>query len=170
MFWFVLRYAVWSLSLIGLVYFKDYSPFYFINVLQTDATVFITDVWISLFDISVTLSGNTVIFEHGLKLLILDECNGLVPFILYLAGIFAYPTRYISKIKWIFIGMAILLTLNMIRIILITLVVIAYPDSFGWAHDIVGRYAIGAATLYLFYIFTTHNQTLVPHGIISNDE
>lgn len=168
MFWFVLRFAIWSLLLIGLIYFEDYSPFYFINELQTDATIFATDFWIRHFDIPVRLEGNTVIFEHGLHLLLLNECNGLTPFILYLAAILAYPTRYVIKTSWIFGGMIVLLTLNMVRIVLITLLVIVYPDSFEWAHNIVGRYSIGAVALYLFYLFTTHVAICTPYGIILN--
>ncbi len=168
MFWFVLRYAIWSLLLVGLILFKDYSPFYFINEFQTSATIFMTDLWIKYFDIPVTLAGNSVIFEHGLQLLILDECNGLTPLLLYLAAILSYPTRYAIKTKWFVGGMIVLLTLNMVRIVMITLVVIVYPDSFEWAHNVVGRYGIGAVTLYLFYFFTTHVTTCTPYGIILN--
>ena len=168
MFWFVLRFAIWSLLLIGLIYFDGYSPFYFITELQTDATIFITDLWINSFDIPVTLAGNTVIFTHGLELMILNECNGLTPFILYLAAILAFPTRYPTKAVWFLGGMILLLTLNMLRIILITLYVIDYPEGFECAHNLVGRYSIGAITLYLFYIFTTHVKTCTPYGIILN--
>ncbi len=167
MLWFVLRFAIWSLLLFALIYFTD-SPFYFINVFQTDATIFVTDFWINHFNIPVTLEGNTVVFDHGLHLLILNECNGLTPLILYLAAILAYPTRYRIKVRWLLGGMIVLLTLNMVRIVMITLVVILYPDSFRWAHDFVGRYGIGAVTLYLFYFFTTHVETCVPYGVFMN--
>ena len=168
MFWFVLRFAIWSLLLIGLIYFKEYSPLYFITELQTSATIYVTNFWVYHFEIPVTLAGNTVIFEHGLELMILNECNGLTPFILYLAAILAYPTRYAIKIKWFIGGMIVLLTLNMLRIILITLIVTVYPDSFDCAHNVVGRYSIGAITLYLFYFFTTHVTACTPYGIILN--
>jgi len=168
MFWFVLRYAIWSLLLFALVYFKDYSPLYLINALQTEATVYVTELWVQFFDIPVTMENNTVVFAHGLQLLILDECNGLTPLLLYMAAILAYPTPYALKLKWLFGGMLLLLTLNMLRIILITLTVIEYPESFELAHNVVGRYGIGAATLFLFYYFTTHVSTCVPYGIVMN--
>jgi len=168
MFWFIIRFIIWSLLLFGLLYFKTFSPLYFLNTLQTDATIFITQEWIRYFVIPVTLQGNTVIFEHGLELMILNECNGLTPFILYLAAMLAYPTRYIIKIRWFIGGMIVLLTLNMLRIILITLYVIIDPLSFKCAHNIIGRYSIGAITLYLFYFFTTHVVTCTPYGIILN--
>ncbi len=168
MFWFVLRYAVWSLLLVALILFKEYSPFYSINELQTSATIYVTDFWINHFDVPVTLAGEIVIFEHGLQLWILDECNGLTPLLLYFAAILSYPTRYAIKIKWFIGGMIVLLTLNMLRIIMITLVVIVYPDSFEWIHNFIGRYGIGAVTLYLFYFFTTHVTACTPYGIILN--
>ena len=170
MLWFVLRFVIWSLLLFSLVYFEKYSPFYFVNVFQTDATNLIMGWWVNLFDIPVRLIDDVVVFEHGLKLLILNECNGLVPFFLYVSGLLAYPTFYMSKFKWLLVGMVTLLTLNMIRIIAITLIVIDYPDSFELAHNIVGRYSVGVVTLYLFYYFTTHVETLVPYGIILNSK
>ena len=168
MFWFVLRFAIWSLLLIGLIYFKDYSPFYFITEFQTNMTIYVTKLWIELFHIPVTLTGHTMTFRHGLELRILNECNGLTPFILYLAAILAYPTRYAAKINWFVGGMIVLLTLNFVRIVLITLFLIIYPESFDIAHNIVGRYSIGAITLYLFYLFTTQVSTCTPYGIILN--
>ena len=168
MFWFVLRFVIWSLLLFSLVYFEKYSPFYFVNVFQTDATNLIMGWSIYLFDIPVRLIDDTVVFRHGLQLLILNECNGLTPFFLYVSGLLAYPTFYMSKFKWLLVGMVTLLTLNMIRIIMITLVVIVYPDSFELAHNVVGRYGVGVVTLCLFYYFTTHVETLRPYGIILN--
>jgi len=168
MFWFTLRFAIWSFLLLALIYFENYSPFYFITELQTSATVYATQLWIEFFHIPVTLTGNTMRFSHGLELMILNECNGLTPFILYLAAILAFPTRYRAKINRFFGGMVLLLTLNFIRIILITLYVIDYPEGFECAHNIVGRYSIGTITLYLFYLFTTHVKTCTPYGIIFN--
>lgn len=168
MFWFVLRFAIWSLLLFGLISFKDYSPLYFINTLQTDATVFMTNLWIQNVNIPVRMEGDLMVFEHGLRLLFVDSCNGLPPCLLYLAAILAYPTRYTDKTKWFIGGIVVLLSLNMVRIMLITLLVIVYPESFEWAHNIFGRYTIGAITLYLFYFFTTHVSTCTPYGIILN--
>jgi len=168
MFWFVLRFAIWSMLLFGLIYFQDFSPLYIINKMQTEATVFVTQSWVEYCHIAVRVDNETVIFDHGLQLLILDACNGMAPFLLYLAAMLAYPTRYSIKTVWFLGGMAFLFTLNMLRIMLITLAVIAYPESFEWAHDIVGRYGMGIATLLVFYFFTTRVSVCVPYGIIMN--
>ena len=168
MFWFTLRFAIWTGLLFGLIYFEDISPFYFIHTFQTNAIIYITELWIDYFDIPVRLVGNTVIFPHGLQLMILNTCNGLTPFILYLAAILAYPTLYKEKIPWFFGGLIILLTLNMIRIMLITVYLIHVPDGFHCAHNIVGRYSIGISTLLLFYYFTTRVKVSTPYGVFFN--
>ena len=168
MLWFTLRFAIWSGLLFSLIYFEHLSPFYFIHTFQTEATIHITDLWINYFHIPVHLVGNTVIFQHGLELRILNACNGLTPFILYLAAILAYPTLYKQKIIWFLGGMVILLTLNMFRIMLITIYVVDVPDGFNCAHNIVGRYSIGTSALLLFYYFTTQVSTCTPYGVFFN--
>jgi len=170
MLWFTLRFAIWSALLFSLIYFEEFSPFYFVHTFQTNATIYITDLWIDYFQIPVQLVGNTVIFQHGLQLRILNACNGLTPFVLYLAAILAYPTRYKQKISWFFGGMIVLLTLNMIRIMLITIYVTHVPDGFNCAHNIVGRYSIGTSALLLFYYFTTHVNTCAHYGIFFNGD
>ena len=168
MLWFVIRFAIWSGLLFGLISFEGISPLYFLHTLQTDATIYITDVWIHYFQVPVQLVDNTVVFQHGLKLMILNACNGLTPFILYLAAILAYPTLYKQKFSWFLGGMIILLTLNMLRIMFITIYVTHVPDGFNCAHNIVGRYSIGISALLVFYYFTTRVSVCVPYGIFFN--
>jgi len=168
MLWFTLRFAIWSGLLFSLIYFEHLSPFYFIHTFQTDAIIYITELWVSYFDIPVRLVGNTVIFQHGLELMILNACNGLTPLILYLAAILAYPTLYKEKVSWFLGGLVILLTLNMIRIMLITVYVIHVPDGFNCAHNIIGRYSIGISTLLLFYYFTKRVSPCTYYGVFFN--
>ena len=165
---FTFRFALWSALLFGFIYFENNFILHTLYHLQTDAVVSIFKTWVMYFDIPVKLSGELVIFDHGLILAILDECNGLTPLLLYLAAVLAYPTLYKVKIPWVIGGTAILLTLNMLRIIFITIYVIDVPSCFECAHNIIGRYSIGISTLLIFYFFTLHVKACTKYGVFFN--
>jgi exosortase/archaeosortase family protein len=147
-------YGVWAGALFALIFFEGFSPFHFINELQTLLTIRLTNLWIDAFNIPVHMFDEKMIFEHGLELLIANSCNGMTPILLFVAGALSYPTDYQSKIVWILSGYVALTSINMLRIYLITLWVIENPQSFDFTHDFVGRYVVGTITLLLFYLFT----------------
>ena len=90
-FWaYAFQYVFWALLLFGLIYIEDFSPLIVINNSQTDLSVFLTSQWISLFDIDININGALLTFEHDLKLLISNECNGLAAFLLTFSAILAY--------------------------------------------------------------------------------
>ena len=151
---FAIGYGIWVSLLFILLYIEGLSPLFFISEMQTQLTIQLTEIWISFFHIPVIQQGDTLILEHGMQLQILHECNGLVPYLLLISAILAFPTSLKSKVLWMVIFYGLLLVINMLRIYLITLVVIDSPDLFKISHDWVGRYSVGILTLLLFYWFT----------------
>ena len=151
---FVFRYLIWVTLLYTLLYFKNFSPFILINTLHTDLSIYLTGMWIEIFQIPIQISGATLIYEHGLKLEILDECNGLAPFLFYLAAILAYPAKVKDKAVWIVSGYLLLMIANAMRIDWILYHVIEHPEDFEFVHEVVGRYVMAAIPLILFYFFT----------------
>ena len=151
---FVFRYLVWVTLLFSFLYFKNFSPFIIVNTLHTDLSIYLTGLWINLFKIPIEISGATLMYTHGLELKILDECNGLAPFLFYLAAILAYPAKVKYKVVWIVFGYLILMIANAIRIDWILYHVIAHPEDFKFVHEVVGRYVIAMIPLILFYFFT----------------
>lgn len=152
--WFAFRFAFWSPLLFGLIYFENLSPFIFINNLQTDLNVFQVHQWVTNFEISVNMSGSYLIFEHGLKLQIVNECNGLAAFLLFLAAVLSFPTNIKTKVYWIFFSYFVLLVANSIRLDWITYHIIEHPEDFKFAHEVLGRYIIALIPLILFYFFS----------------
>lgn len=154
-FWaYAFQFVFWSLLLFGLIYIEDFSPLIVINNSQTDLSIFLTNQWISLFDIDININGALLTFEHDLKLLISNECNGLAAFLLSFAAILAYPTHIKTKIFWSFLAYFILLIANSIRLDWIAYHVINKPEDFKFLHEVVGRYIIASIPLLLFYIFS----------------
>jgi len=151
---FAISYGIWVSLLFTLLYLEGLSPLFFISELQTQLTVELTTAWVNVFHIPVVQQGRTLILEHGMQLQILQACNGLVPYILLVSAILAFPTNIKSKYVWMVISYLLLVVINMLRIYFITLVVIDYPELFTISHDWIGRYSVGILTLLIFYWFT----------------
>jgi exosortase/archaeosortase family protein len=155
--WFTLRYCFWAPLLFGLIYFDNFSPFVFINQLQTDLNIFLMHQWISFHTIPLTMIGPDLFFDHGLHLTIVHECNGMAAFFLFLAAVLSYPTPGSPKIVYIIIGYFVILFANTVRLVGITYYVIDHPEDFALLHEVIGRYAIATIPLILFYFFSKHS-------------
>ncbi|WP_319558355.1 exosortase/archaeosortase family protein [Thiomicrorhabdus sp.] len=152
---FSIAYFVWVGVLFTLFFFESFSPLFVINQWQTEVTNLITRGWVHAFDLPILLQANTLILENGMHLHIVHECNGLVPYLLYLAAILAYPTPFRVKLNWVLLGYAAVMVINTIRMLLITLVVLEDKSLFPLAHDWFGRYGVAILTLSLFFWFTS---------------
>jgi exosortase/archaeosortase family protein len=151
---YAVRFAVLAPLFFALLYFEGFSPLIFVNEMQTELTAFLTEEGIALFAMPIRMDGNTLLFEHGMRLYIVNDCNGLAPVLFFWSAVLAFPTLLKRKVSWLLAGYAALTALNMIRIIAIAYGVTLDAESFGWSHNIVGRYGMGLFTLALFWIFT----------------
>ncbi|MDO9208254.1 MAG: exosortase/archaeosortase family protein [Sulfuricurvum sp.] len=155
--WFTLRYLFWAPFLFLFFYFDSFSPFIFINQLETDLNVFLMQQWISFHAIPVTMIGPDIFFHHGLHLTVVNECNGMAAFFLFLASVLSYPTPGSPKIFYALFGYLVILLANTVRLVGITYYVIDHPESFALLHEVVGRYVIAGIPLVLFYFFSQHS-------------
>jgi len=150
---FVLRYAFWVSLLYLAIYFENFSPLIIMNTLQTDVSIYLTQLWIDLFDIPIQMSGGTLTYLHGLRLEIVNECNGLAAFLFFMAAVLSSPAPLKVKFIWIISSYFLLLAANSIRLDWILYHVIEYPEDFKFIHEVVGRYVIASIPLLLFYLY-----------------
>jgi len=77
----------------------------------------------------------TTLFVNGLPLSITGECTGIPMYCLFLAFAFTYPARPKNKMREIGVGLLILISLNLVR--LITIVIAAHfgPLALDITHD-----------------------------------
>jgi exosortase/archaeosortase family protein len=77
----------------------------------------------------------TTLFVKGLPLSITGECTGIPIYCLFLAFAFTYPARPKNKMMKIGVGLLILVSLNLVR--LITIVIAAHfgPLALDLTHD-----------------------------------
>ena len=154
MWGFIFRYLFWVVLLYSAIYFESFSPLVFLNTFQTDLTVYVTQLWIDLFNVPIEMIGATLHYEHGLQLEIVNECNGLAAFLFFLAALIAYPASLKAKLYWGFFSYIFLFIANAIRVDWILYHVIEHPEDFELIHEVIGRYLIAAVPLVLFYYFS----------------
>ena len=145
---------------IGLFLIDYLSPFSFVNDLQTKVNIFLTKNWITYFDIPVKMDGAFITYEHPLKLEIVNECNGLVLYLLLASAYLSYPISILLKSYWIIFSYFIMLLFNTIRLDWIIYYSINNPQDFEFMHNTLGRYIFAIVPLILFYTFARNQKNL----------
>lgn len=158
MIWFIVRYILWLILLFSLFFHDTYSPFYAVQAWQTDLTIYLTHLWVNGFQIPVNMVGNTIYLDHGFNIWILDECNGLLAYLLFAVGIVAYPTAWLYRLIWLLESYVYLVVINSARIDFVVYATMFDASYFYCVHDCVGRLAMVVTILLMFILFTFRVQ------------
>jgi len=150
---FLIAYPIWFLILFGIFYWGTYwsaSPIgYYLDSLQREIIMGVLD---SLLDNQI-INYDIVINPHY-HVVITPECNGFVPYFIFLAGVLAYPCSLKSKLFWLVAGYAIFTVVNLIRLYLVTIAVNKYGgDFFFLFHDIGGNLLLIATGMVAFVTY-----------------
>jgi len=154
---FVLGYILWLGILFGLFYW-DLSP------LSNVPNEWLRLKLLAAMDLGLPegqVRGSDIWINPHYKLIIEKACNGMIPVLMYLASIFAYPANWGRKILWGIAGSLIMLGLNVARIYMVTWVVMQTgKKGFSLSHDIAGNALFMIAGLGMFYLFIrgTHRR------------
>jgi len=155
----------WSniIVLFGLFYI-DYSPLSrIINPMQTELTSFLTYMLLP----EGMMRGHEILINSHYSLVIEKACNGIIPYLFFVASVFAFPATNIHKIKWIIYGYIAIISMNIFRIWLVTQFVLESRANFSLAHDFIGNILIVVSTLILFILFVKTRKKItiqVHHG------
>ena len=148
---FLIAYPFWFLLLFGLFYwgrFWDVSSLG--KVIDTALRTQIMDI-LQLFLDNHIENNYEIVINPLYRVVITPECNGLIPYFIYLAGVLAYPSRIFTKIIWGVMGYIIFFIANIIRLIIVTKVVNIYgADKFFLIHDIGGNLLLIVVGLLMF--------------------
>lgn len=149
MIFFVIRYLFIALFLFSII--ENINPISeFLNEYQTNLTMF----FLSFFIDNNIIEGTTVIINSAYKVLITDECNGLLPLISIFSAILAYSAPIMHKIKWLIYIYVVYFIINVLRILIVIYVAFEYGyKSFFWTHDIFGNGLLISFGLLSFYFF-----------------
>lgn len=120
LFFLILFYLVYYFSMPNLTFTKT-------------TTASVLGFLLSLIGVHADVDGANILLD-GLSLEIIDECTAIFSFIVYLACVIAYPSSLKDKEIGALIGIPALYSINMLRLIIISLVEISYPDAFEIVH------------------------------------
>jgi len=155
---FLLTYWLGIALLFGLFYW-DLSPLsQDINQKQTDLTAYLT----SLTLIESMMDHHRIIINSHYALVIHKACNGMIPYLFFLASIIAFPSTLIHKIKWAIMGYIIISSINVFRVWLVTQFVLQGRNHFSLAHDYIGNALLIFTGLILFIWFVKSRKKLSP--------
>jgi exosortase/archaeosortase family protein len=159
---FVLAYFVWLGVLFGLLYWSP-SP------ISEWPNEFLRLKLLAILDAGLPegqVRGSDIWINPHYKLVIEKACNGMIPVLMYLASIFAFPSGWGRRILWGIAGSLILLALNVARVFMVTYFVMeGGRGNFSLSHDVFGNAIFMVTGLALFYAFIrggkqTNTQTI----------
>lgn len=150
---FLIAYPFWFLLIFGIFYWGSYwsmSPIgQYLDGVQRDMIMSVLDS---------TLNNHVqnfdIIINSKYHVVITPECNGFVPYYIYLAGVLAYSCRLKRKLIYGVVGYFIFSIVNLIRLYTVTQIVNKYgADYFFLAHDIGGNLLLIITGMSIFWLY-----------------
>ena len=146
---FLLSYWLGIALLFGIFYW-DLSPIsLYINNQQTDLTAYLTSLTLA----DGMMDKYRILINSHYALVIEKACNGMIPYLFFLASIIAFPSTVMHKVKWAIFGYLFILVMNVFRIWFVTQLVLDKRQNFSLAHDYLGNGLLIVTGLLLFTWF-----------------
>jgi exosortase/archaeosortase family protein len=146
---FLLTYWIGIALFFGIFYW-DASPIsLLVNPYQTTLTSYLTSLVLP----SEMMNNYRIFITEHYSLVIEKACNGMIPYLFFLASIMAFPSSIFHKIKWALIGYLLISLMNTFRIWMVTQFVLEERSNFSLAHDYLGNGLLIITGLILFISF-----------------
>jgi len=153
---FLLTYWI-GLALFFGIFYWDLSPISFeINQFQTDLTTYLTSLTLP----KSMMDNYHILISINYSLVIEKACNGIIPYLFFLASITAFPSTLLHKVKWACFGYIFIIAINTLRIWLVTQIVLREQESFSLAHDYIGNALLIITGLLLFIGFVKSRKKI----------
>ena len=132
------------------VFYWEYSPISaIINNYQTNLTSLFTSFSLK----EGMMEAHRIFITEHYALVIEKACNGMIPYLFFLASILAFPSTITHKVKWAIIGYLFISAMNVFRIWFVTQFVLQSQNNFSLAHDYLGNGLLILTGLILFTSF-----------------
>ena len=151
---FLLSYWL-GMALLFTLFYWDNSPLSFqINNLQTNLTAYLTSLSLPYG----MMEAHRIFISEHYTLVIEKACNGMIPYLFFIASIAAFPSTLMHKIKWAVMGYILITSINVLRIWLVSQFVLEGQENFSFAHDYLGNGLLILTGLILFTSFIKTRQ------------
>ena len=146
---FLLSYWL-GIALLFALFYWEVSPFSLaINEFQTNLTALLTSFSLP----QGMMEAHRIFITEHYALVIEKACNGMIPYLFFLASIIAFPSTLIHKVKWALMGYLFISAINVFRIWFVTQFVLQEQNNFSLAHDYLGNGLLILTGLILFTSF-----------------
>lgn len=157
---FLLSYWL-GIALLFTLFYWEVSPLSSsLNNMQTNITAYFTSLSLPMG----MMEAHKIFISASYALVIEKACNGMIPYLFFLASILAFPSTFEHKVKWAIIGYVFISAMNVFRIWFVTQFVIQEQNNFSLAHDYLGN---GLLILTGLILFTSFIKTRKKKEIIS---
>ncbi len=156
-------FTYWAgIAILFALFYWDFSPLSSsINQLQTNITALLTSYSLP----QGMMEGHKIFIDTHYALVIEKACNGMIPYLFFLASIIAFPSSLIHKIKWAIMGYLFISSMNLFRIWFVSQFVIQSKENFSLAHDVLGNGLLILTGLILFTSFIkTRKEPTLTHS------
>jgi exosortase/archaeosortase family protein len=118
--------------------------------------VFHQSAWVNehLLNLSFRVSGQTMTFANGSWIAINNSCAGDKQILQFMLLLLIYPGPWRRKLWYIPLGMVLIHLTNILRIVLLSLVSVNWPELWHSAHDTVLRAMFYVVILVLWVVWT----------------
>ena len=147
-------------SAVGILFFVFLKKNYYVFALYESGVFYLTEFIansvksiLNLFNGHCLTFGKVISDTYGG--LILDRgCVGRTVMVVFAAFIIATPAEVKRKVLYILAGLAVIIVLNILRIIMLMLVLKYYPHWFDFTHEYLFKYSIylGVFLLWVFWV------------------
>ncbi len=160
---FLLTYWI-GIALLFVIFYWELSPISTtINTLQTNFTTFLTSLSLP----TGMIKEHKIFINPHYALVIEKACNGMIPYLFFLASIIAFPSTLIHKVKWAIMGYFFITTINIFRIWFVTQFVLEERNNFSLAHDYLGN---GILILTGLVLFTSFVKTRAKSKVVASQK
>jgi len=151
---FLLTYWIGIALFFGIFYW-DVSPIsLLINQQQTGLITYLTSLALP----SEMMNNYSIFISDNYSLVIEKACNGMIPYLFFLASIMAFPSTILHKVKWAIFGYLFISLINTFRIWMVTQLVLQERSNFSLAHDYLGNALLIFTGLILFVSFVKSRE------------
>jgi exosortase/archaeosortase family protein len=155
------RFIALYFLFLALLFTLFYANTSIISTLINDGQTKLTLTFLKLFLKPGQLQGIDIWIDPHYKIIINQACNGMIPLLMLWAALLAYPASWLHKASWMLVGYAVMIILNIIRILMVVAVTMDHGQSaFYWIHDILGNALLmgGGLGVFILFIKSTSNK------------
>ncbi len=155
---FLFGYWLGIAMLFGVFYWEISPISLAVNNQQTDLTTYFTSLTLA----EGMMDKHHILINAHYSLVIEKACNGMIPYLFFLASILAFPSTVAHKIKWAIMGYLFISLMNVFRIWFVTQLVLQERQNFSLAHDYLGNGLLIITGLLLFTWFVKSRKREEP--------